>query len=166
MQKDCRDTALTYLASRERSAYEIKTHLLSKGFGAEEIKAELEFLQEFHYVDDARYCADYIRYAAGKGRGPIRIRMELEEKGIDGSLIRQALEEFFDPAGEREAAMKEAQKLLRRDAAGSCDAEEATGEKEPETVDEKTLAKIGRKLASLGYHTDVVYGVIGRLRRP
>jgi regulatory protein len=101
-------------------------------------------------VDDARYCGDYIRYGVGKGRGPVRLQMELSEKGIDAGLIRDALEESFDQSTERDAALKEVAKLLK--------------ERE-DRPDEKTLAKIGRRLNGLGYHSDVIYEIIRTLRK-
>lgn len=150
MKKDCRDAALRYLEHRERSKREVRSHLVSKGFHEDEIEEELKYLEEFHYVDDARYCCNYIDYGIGKGRGPVRLRYELTEKGVDSRLIQVLLEERFDRDTEKAAAMKEAEKLL------------TSG---PEAPDEKTLAKIGRKLASLGYHTEIIYDLIGRLRK-
>lgn len=150
--KDCRETALRYLERRERSAFEVKSHLISRGFPEEEIEAALQDLEELRYIDDARYCDDYIRYGAGKGRGPVRLQAELAEKGIGAGLIQEALAERFDRQTEKEAAMKEAVKLLT--------------EREPDgRTDEKTLAKIGRKLNSLGYHTDVIYDIIRQIGR-
>ena len=150
MSKDCHDTALGFLEHRERSSSEVKAHLVSKGFGEDEIEKELERLKELHYVDDARYCCDYIRYGSGKGRGPVRLQHELAEKGVDTDLIREALEESFDRQTESGAAMKEAKKLLK----------EQDG-----SPDEKTLAKIGRRLNSLGYHTDVIYDILRKLKK-
>jgi regulatory protein len=148
MPKDCRDTALSFLEHRERSAFEVKAHLVAKGFEEDEIEEELHHLKELRYVDDARYCSDYIRYGAGKGRGPVRLQHELSEKGIDAELIREALDESFDRQTENDAALKEANKLLK----------EQDGR-----PDEKTLAKIGRKLNSLGYHSDVIYNIIRKV---
>ncbi|HVI39479.1 MAG TPA: regulatory protein RecX [Anaerovoracaceae bacterium] len=149
MPKDCHDTALSYLEHRERSACEVKSHLISKGFQEEEIEAELQYLEELHFVDDIRYCSDYIRYGVGKGRGPVRLQTELKEKGIDAALIQEALEESFDRQTEKEAAMKEARKILSQGA----------------DMSEKTMAKIGRKLVSLGYHSEIIYDIIGQVRK-
>ncbi len=151
MPKDCRETALRYLESRERSAYEVQSHLISKGFQEEEIEEELQYLKELHYIDDARYCSDYIRYGAGKGRGPVRLQAELAEKGIDAGLIQEALSKRFDRHEEKEAAMKEAAKLL-------------TGREPGKNTDEKTLARIGRRLNSMGYHADVIYDIIMKIK--
>ncbi len=147
MQKDCHTTALSYLEHRDRSVQEVRLHLSSKGFDREEIEEEIKTLQDLHYVDDERYCDHYIEYALRKGRGPVRILYELKEKGIPSELIQKVLDTYFDKEMEREAAMREAQKLLKPD------------------LDEKLIAKIGRKLAAQGYHTDIIYDVIGRLRR-
>jgi len=156
MPRDCHDTALYFLEHRERSAYEVKSHLISKGFQEEEIDEELNALKELHFVDDGRYCSDYIRYGMSKGRGPVRLQMELKEKGIDAAQIQDAIVESFTRRTERDAAMKEARKLLDR---GVRQEEEQAG------PDEKTMAKIGRKLASLGYHTDIIYDIIGQIRK-
>ncbi len=149
MPKDCHDTALSHLEHRERSSFEVRSHLKSKGFQEEEIEEELENLKELHYIDDARYCESFVRYGMEKGRGPTRLQFELKDKGIDGDLIRQTIEDHFDRKSEKEAAMKAAKKIL-------------IGEMKP---DEKVLAKIGRRLASLGYHTDIIYDILGQLRK-
>ena len=151
MLKDCRETALSFLEHRERSAFEVKSHLIFKGFPEEEIEEELQNLKELRYIDDVRYCSDYIRYGAGKGRGPVRLQAELAEKGIDTVLIQEALAERFDRQTEKEAAMKEAVKLL-------------AGREPDGRPDEKTLAKIGRRLNAMGYHADVIYGVIRKIK--
>ncbi|HWQ79196.1 MAG TPA: regulatory protein RecX [Anaerovoracaceae bacterium] len=171
MAKDCRDTALSYLEHRARTACEVKAHLLSKGFPEEETEEALRYLQELGYLDDAGYCREYIRYGISKGRGPVRLQSELAEKGIDAALIREALEEDFDRQAEKDSAMREAYKIIRpgRDIDVAFDGERASG---PDGIkqaddqpggrpDEKTVAKIGRKLSSLGYHTEVIYEVLG-----
>ncbi len=155
MAMDCRDAALKFLEHRERSAQEVKSHLRSKGFREEEIEIELEYLKSLHYLDDVRYCDNYIRYGLSKGRGPVRLQFELAERGIDAATIQEALEARFDRSMEKAAALKEAEKLLIRH-----DWEETQA-----APDEKTIAKIGRRLASLGYHTDIIYDIIGQVRK-
>ena len=140
MAKDCRETALSFLEHRERSAYEVRAHLASQGFQGEEIEEELRFLQELHYVDDGRYCSAYIEYGIRKGRGPVRLQRELAEKGIDGELIRQALEESFDRQTERDMAIEETQKLLKRGAEPQAEASGETDEESGCGPDEKTIA--------------------------
>lgn len=174
MPKDCKETALDYLKHRARSAYEVKSRLLSGGFPEEDIEKVLRYLQELRYVDDAAYCREYIRCGMDKGRGPARLQSELEEKGIGSDLTQSALEESFDRQTEEDAAMREAQKVLKskRDMnivfGGNLDLE---SERQPddgygyEQPDEKTAAKIGRKLEALGYHDEVIHEIIGRLMK-
>lgn len=165
MAMDCRDAALKFLEHRERSAQEVKFHLRSKGFREEEIEIELEYLKSLHYLDDVRYCGGYISYGLSKGRGPVRLQFELAERGIDAATIQEALESCFDRSTEKAAALKEAEKLLlkRQGSADYGPAEEA--EEDRAAPDEKTIARIGRRLASLGYHTDIIYDIIGQVRK-
>ena len=158
-KKECHEIALGYLANRDRSDYEVVSYLISKGFLQDEVDEELEYLKELNYVDNVRYCEDYFKYAMKKGRGPVRIRLELKEKGIEEDLIQLTLERYFDNETEKKAALSEANKLLERGIVSNC------GSGEEKIIDEKTLAKIGRRLTSLGYHGDVVYYIIGQLRK-
>lgn len=158
-KKKCHETALNYLEHRDRSAYEVVSYLISKGFLQDEIDEELEYLKDLNYVDNMRYCEDYFQYAMRKGRGPVRIRLELKEKGIEEDLIQHTLEVYFDNETEKKAALNEAVKLLERTNVSDC------GAGEEKIIDEKTLAKIGRRLASLGYHGDVIYDIIGQMRK-
>ncbi|MCQ2146241.1 MAG: RecX family transcriptional regulator [Bacteroidales bacterium] len=55
------------------------------------------------YIDDLRYCSAYAREKAQiSGWGPIKISFNLRAKGMDKSIISQALEEV----NESEAARK------------------------------------------------------------
>jgi regulatory protein len=46
---------------------------------------------------DARYVEQYVAMRAARGYGPVRIRAELRERGVDGLLIDEWLDER-DPA--------------------------------------------------------------------
>lgn len=172
MPKDCHNTAMSYLAHRERSSYELKSYLRSKGFQASEVEEELQNLLELHYVDDERYCEEYLQYGKRKGRGPLRLQQELKEKGIDSGLIQRVLEDHFDRQTEKDAAMREARKLIERKERTGLEETDEIPEETPDRLqtdrseqDEKTIARIGRKLASLGYHTEIIYEVIGKIRK-
>lgn len=169
MSKDCRDTALSFLEHRERSTHEVRSHLRSKGFRKDEIEEEMKCLEESHYVDDARYCRSYIDYGIRKGRGPVRLRHELAEKGVDSLLIQEIIDECFDRDTEEAAAMREIMKLLERNAASERDILNGPAFDDIPDLsvsDEKTIGKICRRLASQGYRTGVIYDIVGRLRKP
>lgn len=161
MARDCCEAALRYLERRAHTAYEVKVHLLSKGFSEEKSAETLRYLQELGYLDDAGYCREYIRYGMEKGRGPLRLEAELAEKGIDAALIQGLLSEAFDMQSEKDAAMGVAYKILKNDI--NVTSEEGPDSAKTGRPDEKTVWRIGRKLASLGYHDEVIDEVIGRL---
>lgn len=145
---DIRDAAAKYLASRARSTGELKTHLKGKGYGEDEISAVIADFLDYGYLDDEDYCRQYIKYAFSKGKGPIRVKQELAEKGIDRDTIAFALEDYEAEETDLERALAQA----RKTAAGK-------------PVDEKMKGRVGRRLISLGYSTDMVYKVIGILMR-
>lgn len=152
------EAALRHLANRSRTALEMKRHLAGKGFDEEEIRAEIEELKSFGYIDDSRYCQEYFRYAFGKGKGKRKVFSELREKGIDPEMMEIAFEDFQEEEGldERARAFDEARKVLRM-----ADIDADGGDEIPE----KVLARIGRKLQSKGYDSGMIYSVIGELRR-
>lgn len=41
--------------------------------------------------DDARFVDSYVTYRAARGFGPVRIRAELQQRGISGAVLESAL---------------------------------------------------------------------------
>ncbi len=151
------DAALRHLSTRSRTVRELKQCLGRKGFAQEDVDDLVERFQEYGYLDDSRYCREYFRYAFARGKGKRRVFAELREKGVDASLIEAAYEEHCREEGEpdeRQRAKEEAEKVLR-----------AAGVTEGTQIPEKILARAARRLASKGYSSDVIYAVIGDLRR-
>ena len=145
---DIRDAAAKYLASRARSTGEMKTHLKSKGYEESEIAAVIADFLDYGYLDDEDYCRQYIKYAFSKGKGPLRVKQELAEKGISRDTIAFALEDYEMEESDLDRALAQARKTV----AGK-------------PVDEKMKGRVGRRLVSLGYSTDIAYKVIGILMR-
>ena len=141
---DIKDSALRYLGPRARTCREMKEHLQAKGFSQQEIEEVIRELSQLHYLDDQDYCRPYFDYAFGKGKGASRVKRELEQKGVDRATIEIAFEEYESEETEMERAKKQAAKI----AAGK-------------QIDEKLMAKMGRRLTGLGYRSDVVYQIIG-----
>ena len=144
-----------YLARRSHTCAEMRRHLLQKGFDEEAVTAVINEFIEYGYLDDSRYCRQYFDYAFGKGKGKRLVFAELREKGVDGDTMRFAFEDWQadgeEEYKEKEQAMAEASKVLRM--------------ADKEEIDEKLLAKAARRLQSKGYSSDVIYSVIGALRR-
>lgn len=145
---DIRDAAAKYLASRARSTGEVRTHLRSKGYTDDEIAEVISDFLDYGYLDDEDYCRQYIKYAFSKGKGPLRVRQELAEKGIVSEIIAVALEDYEAEETDLDRALAQG----RKSAAGK-------------PIDEKMKGRVGRRLISLGYSMDIVYKVIGILMR-
>ena len=84
--------AVACLARREHSAYELRQKLERSGIAKHLVVEVIGDLQSQGLVSDQRFAEAYLRYRSGKGYGPQRIELELNEKGLDRSLILQAME--------------------------------------------------------------------------
>ncbi len=190
MEHNAHDLAMKYLNTRDRTSHEIKVYLASKGISGEEIRECLEYLFQCGFINDDDYCERYILYGMEKGRGPLLLEKELSDKGISQEILRPALDAHFGSGGERKAAMAYVEKLLKqadyipvdskqvngpdyagepeffKEAAGSDFHDEAEFAEETArpSMNEKELARIGRRLASKGYHSHVIYDILGKLR--
>ena len=55
----------------------------------------VEYVRKYHYIDDLRYATTYISYQQKK-KSRQKLKMDLIAKGIEKSVIEQALDEVFD----------------------------------------------------------------------
>lgn len=86
------DRALRLLAARQRTRRELQTRLLRAGFQADEVREELDRLQEVGLVDDARFAAEFVEHALDRRlEGRRAIAASLSAKGLDRGLIEEAL---------------------------------------------------------------------------
>ncbi|WP_316369012.1 regulatory protein RecX [Candidatus Thiodiazotropha sp. CDECU1] len=70
--------------------------LHSRGFEEHDIETVLLRLRESDLQSDDRYTENYISSRMERGNGPIRIRAELHERGIDEALIETHLEGYAE----------------------------------------------------------------------
>ena len=86
-----RRAALDWLGRRDYSRSEI-TRKLRRKFGEEvDIAAVLDWLEEHRFLDESRYLEVLVRSAIERGHGLLRLRQDLKQRGIDATLIDQAL---------------------------------------------------------------------------
>ena len=86
--KDLRLGAMNILARREHSRKEVRDKLLKKLDPATELlDAVLDQLVADDLLSDQRFSEAFVRWRVGKGQGPVRIRMELRERGVDGDAV-------------------------------------------------------------------------------
>ncbi|MGD8911834.1 MAG: regulatory protein RecX [Candidatus Thiodiazotropha sp.] len=70
--------------------------LHSRGFEEQEIDAILQRLSESGLQSDDRYTENFITSRVERGNGPVRIRAELCEHGIDEARIERYLEGYAE----------------------------------------------------------------------
>ena len=87
-------TAIRLLTAREHSRRELLAKLAARGYAEEEIRRVLDELAEKGLQSDERFAQSFIESRVRKGYGPLRIRAELHERGLDDGLIADQLEAF------------------------------------------------------------------------
>ena len=80
------------LARREHSECELTRKLQHKKFDINDIRLVIAALTQEGLLSNKRFTENYIHYRRNKGYGPLRIRLELSERGIPEDLIEQHLE--------------------------------------------------------------------------
>ena len=88
--------ALGLLARREHSCAELIAKLVRAGHGRAEAECAVEDLGSRGLVCDSRFAEAFIRSRIERGGGPLRIRRDLEARGIEPPII----ERLLDPDGE------------------------------------------------------------------
>lgn len=89
--KDIRRKAMDLLARREHSVAELRRKLMDKGYQKAAVDEQLQKLEGENLVSDQRFTESYVNYRSKKGFGPLRIKQELKEKGINEILARNYL---------------------------------------------------------------------------
>ena len=112
--------ALRLLASREHFRAELRRKLAGRVQDPEMIEPVLDSLEEGNALSDRRFVESYIEFRVGRGFGPLRIRAELLEKGLDGDLVSRCLD----------AQDFHWEQLLRQTAARKFGPDPATGRRE------------------------------------
>lgn len=91
MEQAIREKAIQLLARREYSVRELQTKL-GATFDSEQVEQVLLGLAEQGLQSDERFANGLVRGRVNQGHGPIRIQAELKQKGIEPSLIQQAMD--------------------------------------------------------------------------
>lgn len=149
-----KEAAVRYLEHRSRTCGEMKAHLAQKGFEETEIQQTIEELKQLHYLDDFQYTIAYLNYGFSKGKGIKLIKYELYDREVDSNTIEDAMSFYEEEYGvcldelEIERATEQAAKIT-----------------EDRPIDDKMTAKIARRLSSKGYSSDVIYKIIGKIKK-
>ncbi len=92
-KRNCRATALGLLSRREHSRVELLRKLVSKGFGKAEIEPLLDELEAERLLSDERFVESYVHSRKQRGFGPLRVKLELRERGVANETMVKWLDE-------------------------------------------------------------------------
>ena len=93
MKQSASERAISYLARREHSALELSRKLQKAGFDENEIADTLDKLQQAGLQSDLRFAESFISSRSNRGYGSIRIRMELQNRGVNPDIITDSLQQ-------------------------------------------------------------------------
>jgi len=148
----CMDAGAGLLDSRMYSEVELSKKLLEKGYPEKDVEETVKKLKEYGYLDDERYASLLAEKLSKGKKAPKLIQLELTRRGISKDAAKRAADEYKE--GSREAAFALARKCLGNRELSSLSKEEQT----------KMMAKVGRKLASFGYETSIIYDILDKLK--
>lgn len=149
---EAKHRALNYLAHKPRTEEEVRRKLRQEDVGRAIIDDVVARLYELDYLDDEAYAHDYVHNRfASKQYGPVRLRRELVERGIDRSVAGRAVDEFFADEDPMTAARAHAEKRWPR----------LADEEDPR----RRKQKLYRYLRRRGFTSDTIYTVLDELER-
>jgi len=91
--KAARKKAMDYLARREYGHDELVNKLAGAGFDADIAAIEIDRLTGEGLQSDQRFAGSFVQSRINQGKGPVRIRQELKERGIQTGIVDDALDE-------------------------------------------------------------------------
>ncbi|MET0000068.1 MAG: regulatory protein RecX [Candidatus Thiodiazotropha lotti] len=88
--------AVRLLAAREHSQQELRRKLLSRHYDEALIEQVLDDLTSASLLSDGRFAESFVESRVRKGQGPLRIALELRERGISQFMIDEVLVPYED----------------------------------------------------------------------
>lgn len=86
-RSELEQAAIRLLTNREHSRAELSRKLQARCDDRNLLSEVLDGLERSGYLSDDRFTELYVNYRKQKGFGPIRIRQELQERGVSTDLI-------------------------------------------------------------------------------
>lgn len=140
--------AIHYLSYRMRSEKEIADYLKEKEVDEEHIDEIVRRLKKEKLLDDQEFAASLVRTRVmTSSKGPLLLKKELIEKGVQANLAEEALE-FYPFDKQIEKAKKFAEKKMRNDSKKSY---------------RQQIQSVQQTLMQKGFKGDVIKEVIANL---
>ena len=141
-QLSLKGRALRYLSQREHSRSELERKLAKHAEDQGEIARVLDELQTRGFIDHGRVAESVVHRKAAK-LGAMRIRLELQQKGVEAPLVAAAMEKL------KATELARAREVWRRKFASA-------------PADANERAKHARFLAARGFSGEVIDRVLKR----
>ncbi len=88
---EARKKAMDYLARREYGRLELQAKLEGVGFDTETARVAVDRLASEGLQCDRRFVENFIQSRISQGKGPVRVRIDLEERNLEAGLIDELL---------------------------------------------------------------------------
>ena len=118
---------------------ELSKKLKARGFSLADVDTILDSLENEGLQSDARYAQSYVYFRSQRGYGPLRIKLELQERGVSSRLINTYVD--FNDQVWLQVACRAYKKKFDTQAAG---------------VTVKEQAKRTRYLHARGFTSDII----------
>ena len=142
---------LRLLARRELSEAQLRTRLVRRAHSDDDVNGALARLRAEGALDDSRTAAAIARTALQVGRlGPRRVRRAIEAAGIPADVAERALGEALDGVDGTAAVETALERGLH-------------GHRGP--IDDRTAARLYRRLVSRGHEPELVSRALEARRR-
>jgi regulatory protein len=90
--KEIRRKAMDFLARREYGQAELVKKLADKGYKRSVAEDEIARLADEGLQSDTRFAESFVQSRINQGKGPVRIRADLSQRGIRDGVIEGAIE--------------------------------------------------------------------------
>lgn len=84
---------MDFLARREYGEVELVKKLADKGYKRNVVEDEIRRLGDEGLQSDSRFAEAFVQSRINQGKGPVRIRADLSQRGIRDGVIEGAIEE-------------------------------------------------------------------------
>lgn len=107
--------AVEYLARCEQSRFGLNRKLTEKGYEKKYINMALDLLELKNYLSDYRFSTAWLHSRSlNHYEGRIKLKLELQKRGIDKTVSSKAVEEFFEENNEEEICLKAYKKFIKQ----------------------------------------------------
>lgn len=91
--KETRKKAMDFLARREYGQRELAKKLADKGYDRNVAEHAVQQLTEDGLQSDQRFAESFVQSRINQGKGPVRIRLDLSQRGVRDAVVELAIQE-------------------------------------------------------------------------